>query len=79
MLDRRAMFAHGLPMVPATSPEEVCHACHRDAAVRHRDQGDIPCPACGDRLHYRLRHGASDPEAAIYAHCSRGGCIAVLG
>jgi DNA-directed RNA polymerase subunit RPC12/RpoP len=79
MLDRRAMFAHGLAVMPSTSPSEVCHACHRDAASRHAEQGDIPCPACGDRLFYRLRRNAADPEAAIYAHCNRAGCIAILG
>lgn len=79
MLDRRAMFAHGMPMTQTTNPEEVCHACQQDAARHHTDRGDIPCPACGDRLHYRLRQGAADPKAAIYAHCDRNGCIAILG
>ena len=79
MLDRRAMFAHGMPMMTSTNPKEVCHACHQDAAVNHRDHGDIPCPACGERLHYHFRRGARDPDAAIYAHCDRTGCIAILG
>jgi uncharacterized paraquat-inducible protein A len=79
MLDRRAMFAHAASVVQSTSPTEVRHACHQDAASRHADQGDIPCPACGDRLHYRLRRNAQDPDAAIYAHCNRQGCITILG
>lgn len=79
MLDRRAMFAHGMPMVTATNPEVVFQACHDDAAARHADRGAIPCPACGDRLHYRLRQGAATPSAAIYAHCHRPGCITILG
>lgn len=78
MLDRRAMFAHGMPMVTTTNPEDVCQACHQDAASRHTDRGEIPCPACGDRLHYRLRRNTPYPEAAIYAHCSRTGCITIL-
>ena len=79
MLDRRAMFAHGMSMVATTDAHEVCHACHQDAATRHADHGDIPCPACGERLHYRLRQSATDPNAAIYAHCNRTGCITILG
>lgn len=79
MLDRRAMFAQGLSAAIATDPQEVCHACQQDAAARHADQGDIPCPACGNRLHYRLRQRAADPNAAIYAHCDRTGCITILG
>lgn len=79
MLDRRAMFAHGMPMVTSTSPDEVCQACQQDASAHHRDQGDIPCPACGERLHYRFRRGVRDPDAAISAHCNRSGCIAILG
>ncbi|MGI9436267.1 MAG: hypothetical protein ACR2Q4_15830 [Geminicoccaceae bacterium] len=79
MFDRRAMFAHGMPMVQTTSPDQVSEACHRDAQERHADAGDIPCPACGDRLHYRFRLNASAQTGAIYAHCVRTGCIAILG
>lgn len=79
MLDRRAMFAHGMPMVRTTSPDQVCLACHRDAAAHKTNRGHIPCPACGDRLQYRLRTDAPDREAAISAHCQRSGCIAILG
>lgn len=79
MLDRRAMFAHGMPMVSPTSPEEVSHACRHDAAAKRSYHGDIPCPACGDRLRYRIRHESPNVEAAIYAHCNRTGCIAILG
>jgi len=78
MLDRRAMFAHGMPMVTPASPEEVSHACHHDAATHRTHQGNIPCPACGDRLHYRLRHESPHAESAIFAHCTRTGCIAIL-
>ena len=79
MLDRRAMFALAPSAALSTGPSEVRHACCQDAASRHADRGNIPCPACGDRLHYKLRRNAQDPDAAIYAHCNRPGCITILG
>ncbi len=78
MLDRRAMFAHGMSMVTPTSPEEVSHACRHDAAIQRKHQGDIVCPACGGRLHYRLRHESPYADSAIYARCNNTGCITIL-
>lgn len=72
------MFAHGMPMVRTTSPDQICEACKQDAELHRTSAGAIACPACGDRLQYRLRQDSIDPEGGIVAHCRRAGCIAIL-